>query len=79
MTIPATGTIASVEYRIDGGDWTAAEAVDGTFDEAVEDYTFTTATLADGEHTIEVRATDDVGNITAEPDYASDTFTVDTT
>jgi len=71
-----TGTwIASVEYRADSGNWTAAEAVDGTFDTASEAYTFTTAPLADGSHTVKVRATDAAGNVST---LASDTFTVDT-
>jgi len=74
----ATTTIASVEYCVDGGAWAAATAVDGVFDEATEDYTFTTTVLADGTHTVEVRATDAAGNIVTPTDYASDTFVVDT-
>ncbi len=74
----ATTTIASVAYRVDSGSWTAATSVDGAFDEASEGYTFTTSTLADGSHTVEVRATDAAGNVTALANYASDTFTVST-
>jgi hypothetical protein len=68
--------IVAVEYRVDDGDWTAATASDGAFDSPAEDYTFTTASLADGEHTVYVRATDSADNTTAEVDYASDSFTI---
>ena len=71
--------ISAVHYRIDAGDWTAAEPVDGAFDELTEDYRFTTDTLADGTHTVEVRATDAAGNVTPPEGYASDTFTIDAT
>jgi hypothetical protein len=68
--------IVAVEYRVDDGDWTEATASDGAFDSPAEDYTFTTASLADGEHTVYVRATDSADNTTAEVDYASDSFTI---
>jgi antitoxin (DNA-binding transcriptional repressor) of toxin-antitoxin stability system len=68
--------IVSVEYRVDDGGWAAATASDGAFDSPSEDYTFTTESLADGEHTVYVRATDLAGNTTAEGDYASDSFTI---
>ena len=71
-----SSSISSVEYRVDDGIWTAATASDGAFDSLAEDYTFTTAALADGEHTVYVRATDSVANTTAEVDYASDSFTI---
>jgi len=74
-----SSNISSVEYRVDDGSWTAATASDGAFDSPDEDYTFTTASLADGEHTVYVRATDSVGNTTAEVDYASDSFTIQPT
>jgi len=69
-------SISAVEYRVDDGDWTAATASDGAFDSPAEDYTFTTASLADGEHTVYVRATDSASNTTAEVDYASDSFSI---
>ena len=68
--------ISTVEYRVDEGSWTAATASDGAFDSPSEDYTFTTATLSEAEHTVYVRATDSASNTTAEVDYASDSFTV---
>ena len=78
LTGTATDTesnISSVEYKVDDGSWTAATASDGTFDSLSEGYTFTTAALADGAHTVYVRATDAATNTTAEADYASDGFT----
>jgi len=82
LTGTATDTesnISSVEHKVDDGSWTAATASDGTFDSLSEGYTFTTAALADGAHTVSVRAIDSVPNTTAEADYASDSFTVDAT
>jgi hypothetical protein len=72
----ASSNISSVEYRVDDGDWAEAAASDGAFDSPDEDYTFTTTSLADGEYTVYVRATDSAGNTTAEGDYASDSFTI---
>jgi antitoxin (DNA-binding transcriptional repressor) of toxin-antitoxin stability system len=81
-TLTGTATdesnISSVEYRVDDGSWTAATASDGAFDSSGEDYTFTTAALSEAEHTVYVRATDSSSNTTAEVDYASDSFTVQT-
>jgi len=77
--IDASSNINSVEYKVDDGSWTAATAGDGAFDSLGEDYTFTTAELSDGAHTVYVRATDAAANTTAEANYASDSFTVDTT
>ncbi|MBA7669352.1 hypothetical protein ES703_77482 [subsurface metagenome] len=73
-----SSSISSVEYKVDGGTWTAATATDGAFDSLSESYAFTTSALSDGAHTVYVRATDSAGNTTAEADYASDSFTVDT-
>jgi len=72
--------ISSVEYKVDAGSWTAASASDGTFNSLSEGYTFTTAALADGAHTVYVRATDaaTIPNTTVEANYATDSFTVDT-
>jgi hypothetical protein len=67
--------IASVQYQVDDRAWTPATAIDGDFNSDSEDYTFTTAILADGSHTVRVRAWDAAGNITT---LASDTITVDT-
>jgi len=70
--------ISSVEYKVDDGSWTAASASDGTFDSLSEGYTFTTAALSEGAHTVYVRATDSAANTTVEANFASDSFTVAT-
>jgi len=75
----AESSISSVEYKVDSGSWLAASASDGAFNSISEGYTFTTATLSNGAHTAYVRATDAAANTTAEVNYASDSFTVDTT
>jgi len=67
-------TITNVEYRIDNGPWMNAMAVDGAFDEAQEIFTFTTPSLSGGDHIIEVRGTNSVGNV--ETSYASDIVTI---
>jgi len=81
-TLTGTATdesnISAVEYKVDDGIWAAATASDGVFDSPSESYTFTTAALSEAEHTVYVRATDSAGNTTAEVDYASDSFTVQT-
>lgn len=68
--------IASVEYKVDGGAWLAAAARDGAFDQTIESFTFTTAALADGVHTIQARARDNFGAYDAAP--GSDSLTVNT-
>ncbi len=55
---------STFECRIDGGAWSACSSPD------------TTASLSDGAHTLEVRATDPAGNV--DPTPASRSFTVDT-
>ena len=73
-------TIANVEFRVDGGPWAPSIPVDGSFDEAVESFTFTTPSLRDGVHTIEARAKIVVPTLSTttiyDPTPASDTLTV---
>ncbi|HJX69854.1 MAG TPA: hypothetical protein VJ441_02050, partial [Dehalococcoidia bacterium] len=78
-TMPAsTSPIASVEYRVDGGSWNLATAVNSPFgDSTTEPYTFTTGVLTDGLHTVEVKATSKAGYTTQPADYARKTFTVE--
>jgi uncharacterized repeat protein (TIGR03803 family) len=73
--------IGAVKYQIDGtsGSWTDCNATNSPFDSDSEAYTCAITTVADGTHTIYVRATDNYANTTAELNYAQDTFTVDTT
>ncbi len=75
----ALNLVSSVHYCVDGGCWLAATALDGAFDEMAEEYTFTVGSLVDGPHTLEVRALDVLGNVTAASDYPSADFIVDTT
>ena len=56
--------IAGVQYRVDGGSWTAAIARDGMFDSPYEAFTISTDTLAVGTHKIEVQGIDSAGNAT---------------
>jgi PKD repeat protein len=70
-------TITGVQFRIDSGTWINANATDGIFDEATEDFTFTTSALSSGTHVIETSGTNSVGNM--ETSYSSDTITVDYT
>ncbi len=55
-------TVSLVEYRVDGGSWTAATPVDGSFDGASEALTFTAGPLANGAHVVEARAIQSNGN-----------------
>jgi hypothetical protein len=55
--------IAGVEWRIDGGTWTAATVVDGAWDESLEDFSFVTEQLGLGTHIVQTRATNVVGNV----------------
>jgi len=69
-------TITSVQFRIDYGvHWINASATDGIFDEAVENFTFTTSSLSWGTHNIETRGINSVGN--AETSYSSDTVMIE--
>ncbi|MBU0975768.1 MAG: choice-of-anchor Q domain-containing protein [Patescibacteria group bacterium] len=73
-------TIALVEYSLDGGTWTAlgVSAADGAFDESEEEYTITIPyELSEGEHTIQVRATDSYGNTTYFTMYANLEFEIE--
>ena len=74
----ALNLVSSVHYCVDSGCWLAAAALDGAFDEMAEEYTFTVGSLVDGSHTVEVRALDGLGNVTAASDYPSAEFIVDT-
>ena len=66
-TITGTATsklveITGVQYRVDGGDWSAASPDSGMFDSPSEDFTITTPNLSVGSHKIEVQAIDAAGN-----------------
>jgi hypothetical protein len=55
-------TVIAVEYRVDQGDWTAAAAIDGNFDEPEEAFEFVFSLETIGEHTVEVKAQNSSGN-----------------
>jgi plastocyanin len=61
------GTIASAQYRIDGGAPAAMSAADGTFNGSTENVTANVpvGALTLGNHTVEVRGTDVAGNPSA--------------
>lgn len=73
------GTIVYVQYQIDtvSGIWNNCVATDGSFNESIEGFTCTpSSALADGSHTMYIRAMDQYGNITASGGEPSDTFTI---
>ena len=74
-----TTILTDIEFQVDSvaGSWTDCTATDGTIDETEEDFSCTTEALADGSHTVYVRATDEAANTTAEVDYGTDSFSVD--
>ena len=59
-------TIATVEFSVDGGDFEEATPDDGNFDGNEEDFTITLNLT--GDHTIEIRAVNSVGNADASPE-----------
>ncbi|MDD3647768.1 MAG: choice-of-anchor Q domain-containing protein [Candidatus Dojkabacteria bacterium] len=75
----STGTIVIIEYSLDGGSWTAlgVSATDRAFDESEEEFSITLPyALDEGEHTIQIRATDSYGNTTYSTMYASLEFEI---
>lgn len=63
LAAAVSGTVAAVEFRVDGGSWQPAQATDGQLDEPTETFSFTTTPLASGFHTIEVRTLDSEGQM----------------
>ncbi|MBN2318341.1 MAG: hypothetical protein JXR49_04655 [Acidobacteria bacterium] len=57
-----TGSIATAEFSIDGGDWNLVFPDDGIADSAQEAFRITTSDLSAGEHLIGIRASDRDGN-----------------
>ncbi|MDH7475394.1 MAG: hypothetical protein QHJ74_15540 [Anaerolineae bacterium] len=75
MILMETAAIVKVEFQVDhSGTWMLATAVDGSFDSAEEEFTFTTPELSSGVHIIEVRATNSAGQTEMYP--ASDSLEV---
>jgi hypothetical protein len=61
----AASYIKGIVYSIDGGDWKLVFPSDQIFDSKVESFSFLTEALAEGEHTIVIKASDAAGNIGA--------------
>lgn len=55
--------VANVQFRVDNGAWFNATPSDGSFDCAVEEFHFLTPRLEPGQHRIEARSINTVGNI----------------
>lgn len=63
VAVSDSGTyVASVEYRVDKGDWKGAVAEDGIYDAQSEAALIAAAELPAGQHTLQLRARDGVGN-----------------
>lgn len=58
--------IATVSYRIDNGDWIAAQPVDGVFDSPRESFQVITDSLTPGDHSLEIRVVDLANNAATE-------------
>lgn len=70
----SVNSVVDVEYRLNGGAWQAASPADGIWDEADEEFSFTTGSLgAQGANVIEARARNSRGIASA---IASDTLTL---
>jgi len=62
----ALSIIRKGEYSLDGGEWTVVDPVTKLSDSQALDYSLKLNSLAPGEHTIAVRATDDFDNVAVE-------------
>gem|GEM_PF-4743484 len=78
-TVDLYSRVASVRFRVNGGEWLAAAATDGAFDESFEPWTFSVAEIPEGTHDIEVTGEDTLGNMTSGQETAVASFIVDTT
>ncbi|MBI4656747.1 MAG: hypothetical protein HY746_08395 [Elusimicrobia bacterium] len=67
--------VSGVEYRVDAGSWLSAPANDGSFNSASENYSFTTASLLNGLHTIEARSKNNLS--VYDPSIPSDSLSID--
>ncbi len=60
---PKAPTVATVQFRMDGGAWYDAAANDGQFDGSIEDFGVFFDELSEGWHTLSVRAVDSNGQV----------------
>ena len=56
-------SLKGAQYRIDVGEWTAIDAMDGIVDSGMEQWQITTDPLKPGEHALEVKCADVAGNV----------------
>ncbi len=64
--VDAISIIKKAEFSVDGGDWQFVLPADQIADSLQEEFSFLTAELAPGEHTIAVRVYDKVDNVSVE-------------
>jgi len=77
-TTSTGGNITDIKYRTDRGEWQDATPADGAFDSPNEAFSIEISTmLADGEHIVEIKSLNEVGEKDAV--YSSARFTIDTT
>lgn len=66
VALQAVIPLSAAQYRVDGGEWQAVGAADGLFDGEMETFSLTTAPLAAGRHTIEVKAFNAAGSTSSD-------------
>lgn len=69
--------IQKIQYRVDEGNWIDVLPKDDIFNESIENFSFTTDSIPDGLHTIELRSQNSVGNW--QKQYNSYEITIDIT
>ena len=63
VAVDADSRVSSIEYSLDGGDWTQVFPKDGIYDQREEAFEFTIADLERGERSVAVRASDQDRNV----------------
>lgn len=53
---PEAGTVAAVQYSLDGGAWQSIPATDGSYDQQSEAFAFSITNVAAGNHDVRLRA-----------------------
>ena len=78
QAIDESSRTTSVLFRLDHGEWLAATAIDGAFDDSSELWEFSLSNLAEGPHDVRIRGVDELGNVTLDREMAVAGFVVDT-
>lgn len=63
VAIDADSRISTIEYSLDGGDWTQVFPKDGIYDQREESFEFVIADVERGERAVTVRASDQDRNV----------------